>query len=245
MVHSLDRLTETERDLLRLLAEGHTVKSIANARGLSVHVVNERLRAARRRTGAASSRELARTLVARTGGTSQINRNTIPGVEEPGPGHHQSGGRAFSNTARGHLLWKGSTVISTLAAALALAIVTSTPMPTTNMDSEARRWAIVDGNRAEGWVVVVDWLSIERRGPQATFTQADITRGSDGTWGARTSVRVVTCDEATIGRAPVPYGTDPQQKIARLACDGDEQDVAGPFSREITLDHLVQIYSPR
>lgn len=56
----LDRLNSTERDILTLLAQGHTAKSIAIVRVVSVASVNERLRSARRKTGIGSSRELAR-----------------------------------------------------------------------------------------------------------------------------------------------------------------------------------------
>lgn len=61
--NSLDRLTPGEREVLIQLARGHTAKTIATSLGLSVAAVNERLRGARRRTGAGSSRELARLLV--------------------------------------------------------------------------------------------------------------------------------------------------------------------------------------
>lgn len=57
-------LTEAERQILALLAAGHTAKTAAAALGLSVHGVNERLREARRKTGAGSSRDLARALAA-------------------------------------------------------------------------------------------------------------------------------------------------------------------------------------
>ncbi|MFN7387914.1 helix-turn-helix transcriptional regulator [Brevundimonas sp.] len=67
MTHSLDRLSDRERDLLILLAQGHTAKTVARVRGLSVNVVNEQLRSARRKTGAMSSRELARAVAAQTG----------------------------------------------------------------------------------------------------------------------------------------------------------------------------------
>lgn len=50
--------------MLRLLAAGHTVKSIAATLGRSEASVNERLRDARRKTGVGSSRELARLLAA-------------------------------------------------------------------------------------------------------------------------------------------------------------------------------------
>jgi DNA-binding CsgD family transcriptional regulator len=55
-------LKEAERRVLRLLAEGHTAKSIATELGTSIAAVNERLREARRKTGIGSSRELARLL---------------------------------------------------------------------------------------------------------------------------------------------------------------------------------------
>ena len=47
----LDRLNPVERELLVLLGRGHTAKSIATLKGLSVPAVNERFRAARRKTG--------------------------------------------------------------------------------------------------------------------------------------------------------------------------------------------------
>src|SRR5437773_4682990 len=58
----LSRLNEAERRVLRLLAEGHTAKSIAAELGTTTAAVNERLREARRKAGAGSSRELARQL---------------------------------------------------------------------------------------------------------------------------------------------------------------------------------------
>ncbi|WP_082745676.1 helix-turn-helix transcriptional regulator [Erythrobacter sp. CCH5-A1] len=55
-------LSEKELEILRLLAGGHTVKSIAAQLGRSEAAINERLREARRKTGVGSSRELARML---------------------------------------------------------------------------------------------------------------------------------------------------------------------------------------
>jgi len=57
-------LTESELEILRLLAAGHTAKSIAARLGRTETAVNERLRDARRKTGIGSSRELARLLAA-------------------------------------------------------------------------------------------------------------------------------------------------------------------------------------
>ena len=57
-----DALTDKELEILRLLAGGHTVKSIAARLERSEASINERLREARRKTGVGSSRELARQL---------------------------------------------------------------------------------------------------------------------------------------------------------------------------------------
>lgn len=70
----LSRLNEAEREVLNLLAGGHTAKSIANELGSTPAAVNERLREARRKTGVGSSRELARLL------KSQENRHDEMGV---------------------------------------------------------------------------------------------------------------------------------------------------------------------
>jgi DNA-binding CsgD family transcriptional regulator len=56
------KLNAKELEILRLLAEGHTVKSIAAGLNRSEASINERLREARRKTGVGSSRELARLL---------------------------------------------------------------------------------------------------------------------------------------------------------------------------------------
>ena len=68
----LSRLSDSERGVLRLLAEGHTAKSIANTSGSTPAAVNERLREARRKTGVGSSRELARLLKAQENRDEQI-----------------------------------------------------------------------------------------------------------------------------------------------------------------------------
>ncbi|NJO31738.1 MAG: helix-turn-helix transcriptional regulator, partial [Rhodospirillales bacterium] len=57
-----DPLSAKELEILHLLSEGHTVKSIAAQLERSEASINERLREARRKTGVGSSRELARLL---------------------------------------------------------------------------------------------------------------------------------------------------------------------------------------
>lgn len=55
-------LNDGERDVLRLLASGHTIKSAAHLLDITENAASERLRSARRKTGASSSRDLARQL---------------------------------------------------------------------------------------------------------------------------------------------------------------------------------------
>ncbi len=57
-----ETLSARELEVLRLLSEGHTIKSIAAQLGRTEASINERLRDARRKTGVGSSRELARQL---------------------------------------------------------------------------------------------------------------------------------------------------------------------------------------
>jgi DNA-binding CsgD family transcriptional regulator len=80
---NLERLNEAEREVLILLAHGHTAKSIAVLTGRSAGAVNERLREARRKTGVGSSRELARLLLSRKNGSEQIGMAAQPSPDAP------------------------------------------------------------------------------------------------------------------------------------------------------------------
>jgi TonB family protein len=73
MNEDVESLSDRERETLSLLGRGHEAKSIAAALGISVHSVNERLRAARRKLGVSSSREAARLLLANEGPTAPEN----------------------------------------------------------------------------------------------------------------------------------------------------------------------------
>jgi len=63
MLETCQTLTEKEKQTLRLMGRGHDAKSMARHLGLSVHTVNERLRAARQKMSVSSSREAARLLL--------------------------------------------------------------------------------------------------------------------------------------------------------------------------------------
>lgn len=118
---SLSQLTEDERRVLRLLGAGHTAKSIAAETQYSVHAINERLRDARRKTGAGSSRELARALLALENLETQENRDQKIGVERRSL--PDDAGAVPPHSAAGRLrgsVVTGSIVIVALGAAAAL-----------------------------------------------------------------------------------------------------------------------------
>ncbi|MEL6737570.1 MAG: hypothetical protein AAFO28_01465 [Pseudomonadota bacterium] len=77
---TLEILSERETTLLKLLGQGHTVKSAATITGETEYAANEVLRTARRKLGVASSREAARLLTENEDG-SQENRDGQIGIE--------------------------------------------------------------------------------------------------------------------------------------------------------------------
>lgn len=121
MFGSSSGLNDRELEVLRLLAAGHTAKTIAVRLGRSETSINERLRTARRKTGIGSSRELARLLDTQKNGDKIIDLSTqdITGnrLEPPAPNGFKSS--------------KGMTAmliaIPVFAAALMVAAVPSTP----------------------------------------------------------------------------------------------------------------------
>ena len=122
------RLNETERTILILLANGHTAKSIANMTSRSVAAVNERLREARRKTGFASSRELARQLA------TQESRDDIIGVDLA-PLAQAEPSRPTVRRSRSGVLLMTAAII--LASAAAWHIFASQSVPVSQVQLEA------------------------------------------------------------------------------------------------------------
>lgn len=121
-------LSEREKEALRLLLVGHDAKSIANLLGLSVHTVNDRLRDARRKMGATSSREAARRLAATEPGAPDIfGAKEIGGAEPavPAPGTGVPAPRRSSGYGIAWLTG-GMLIMSLLIAALALSMMAGT-----------------------------------------------------------------------------------------------------------------------
>lgn len=83
-------LSAKELEVLRLLAMGHTGKSIAARLGRSETSINERLRDARRKTGVSSSRELARIVDAQKNWDKNIDLSASRcSTEEPAQPVHR------------------------------------------------------------------------------------------------------------------------------------------------------------
>jgi DNA-binding CsgD family transcriptional regulator len=170
MSEGLQALSEREKLTLRLLLNGHDIKSIAADQGLSVHTVNERLREARRKLGATSSRQAARILADAEHGSHRFlgdKESGVAGAPVGAEGHehsHRTPGRGYS------LAWlAGGMLIMSLVIAAAVisqvlqgggktlarapAQMVSAGLTSSESAASARTWlALVDGRRwKESW----------------------------------------------------------------------------------------------
>lgn len=78
MADAISELTEKEKEALRLLMAGHDAKSAALELDISVHTLNDRLRAARRKLGVTTSKEAARALSEAEQSTPQETSELAP-----------------------------------------------------------------------------------------------------------------------------------------------------------------------
>lgn len=187
MSDGIPTLSEREKETLRLLLGGHDIKSIAVGLGLSVHTVNERLREARRKLGASSSRQAARILAEFEQGGPNFSADKESGVVSA-PVRSPNKGHSDRPPGRGHsIAWLGGgmLIMSLIIAAAVLAVlqggdkalplaptkaVSAAPSASESVAS-AREWlALVDGQHwTESWsaggevfrsrVTAADWAS--------------------------------------------------------------------------------------
>lgn len=164
MAEGYDGLTDKEKATLRLMARGHDAKSAALALGLSVHTINERLRAARRKLAVTSSREAARMVLERE---SEPSKNLVDedlrdagarvrGDRRAVPETRHTGGWGKGRMAA---LLIGAFLMSVLAAALLLTTPlaldgaggpqTETPAREESLERAARAW--LDLVEARDW----------------------------------------------------------------------------------------------
>ena len=167
MTHNYQSLTEKEKQTLRLLLAGHDAKSMARHLGLSVHTVNERLRYARRKLSASSSREAARLLRESEGAPPHSLGDKELGDARAGPIAQQISQADAGWFGNHRKFWPigGLVMISSLVAMLALSAspqsahdrlepstVASHPVPPpaaeTAVTQSARQWlALVDAGK--------------------------------------------------------------------------------------------------
>lgn len=192
---SVAALNDNELEILHLLANGHTAKSIAATLGRSETAINERLREARRKTGVGSSRELARLLVDQKIWDENIDLGGRGSVSE-GPGWPTGLGHPWS---KGTLLMLISIPV---AAALLYAANVSTVGPGTGPASVAAnsqpsplvgRWSVDVGRipEAERPKSVIIRFAVTSGGawathveivaPDGSVSRADSTASADGT----------------------------------------------------------------
>ena len=155
MGEGYDALTDKEKEALRLMARGHDAKSMARHLSRSVHTVNDRLRAARRKLSVTSSREAARIVLEREGGGNAATPEK-PAGKKIGDADGATGaqdGKRPGNPAR--LAIAGVCIVSILAAAalvLSSQFAASEPAEPASETSAARDEAVAAAAR--------DWLEL-------------------------------------------------------------------------------------
>ncbi len=141
---SLTALSDKEREILRLLTAGHTVKTIAARLGRTEASINERLRDARRKTGIGSSRELARLLDAQ----KIWDKN----IELPPPGSSTNEVQQPEPSGRN---WSKATI--GMLAALSIATAAGVTLTAADSQSQAGLPATIRGAPAQRLPLVGTW----------------------------------------------------------------------------------------
>ena len=158
MADGYEALTEKEKATLRLMVRGHDAKSMAAELSLSVHTINERLRAARRKLGVTSSREAARLLFEHEDETPQsLVYETLGDAAVNTPGDVAS----IGNTGLRKALITGAIIMSPLALIVALTLAGGNAPATETVAGETPSIIEVAPDAAKeraarGWLELVD-----------------------------------------------------------------------------------------
>jgi len=159
---SVAALCDKELEILRLLASGHTAKSIATRLGRSETAINERLREARRKTGVGSSRELARLLDAQKIWDKNIDL-TKSGSTANASAQPPSSGRIWSKGRIPMLLAIPIAAVGLLLAAEG-SLDQAVPAPVADAATT------IQSPLAGRWALDVDRIPAEERPRQVTIT---------------------------------------------------------------------------
>ena len=169
MSAGLEELTEKEKQVLRLLAAGHSAKSAAAELDLSVYTINDRLRDARKKLGVTSSREAARLLAEYEPPAPQKLAPKEIGISQEASrvdvGQHQQPRAASRNTA----VWIAGVALM-ISIAVAAALVLSGPMSADHPEDAAVATSSAISQEgvdaANSWVGLIDqgqWAESWRR----------------------------------------------------------------------------------
>jgi DNA-binding CsgD family transcriptional regulator len=173
-------LNPRELEVLQLLAAGHTIKTIAARIGSTETAINERLRAARRKTGIGSSRELARLLEAQKIWDRKIDLSPPgdPANSQPQPA------QAGRNWSKGTILM--ALALPVTGVALIMAMAASAPQAATPVAAQAiSRPSPLVGS----WALDVSRIPAEERPQRVTMT---FRQAPNGRW--TTLVEIVAPD---------------------------------------------------
>lgn len=178
---ALEALSAKELEILRLLAAGHTVKSIAVQLERSEASINERLRDARRKTSVGSSRELARLIGAQKNWDKNIGLSAPAFVTESQT-QPQTAGR---NRSKGMIM----ALIAMPLAAIGLAVAATNPLEHAAPPPVAHAAAPKQTPLAGTWSLDVSRIPAEER-PRAVTIEFRVA--PDGK--VATHVRIVAAD---------------------------------------------------
>lgn len=171
---TLAALNDNELEVLRLLASGHTAKSIAASLGRSETAINERLREARRKTGVGSSRELARLLDARNIWDKNIDLPHRDGFNESRPQPRTDGAKRM----KGFI----AMIVALPVIGLGLAFVAGPANQATSPAPAAQTVALAQLPLAGRWSLDVARIPAEERPQQVVI---DFSMSDDNRWSTR------------------------------------------------------------
>jgi DNA-binding CsgD family transcriptional regulator len=212
----LERLSRAEREVLQLLTEGHTSKSIASLTDRTVAAVNERLREARRKTGISSSRELARLLKAQKARDEELGVASTACLE-PGTGIETAVADA-SGTRRIGAIVMATIVIAGIAfAAFGTQILPSSSIVATPMASVTSLETGSDVARAD------PLLGPLEPAPQVVHLHGQVrSELRDAVWAARA--------ETALRARFEPLSHSDQLEEFRVFCASTICEIAGVFA---------------
>lgn len=171
-------LNESELQVLRLLAAGHTVKSIAASLDRSEASINERLRDARRKSGVGSSRELARLIAAQKIWDKKTDLS-LP--DAPAPEQGQSS-PAEVPRSKGMTLMLASLPIAAIAVSLFATNVVQDAQPNAEPAASAPAAAAAQPLLAGRWSLDVARIPAEERPQRVTI---EFRQSPDRRWTTR------------------------------------------------------------